>query len=186
VSITLSKCETNASGPRVAVRQYSVITMMGTEPAVAPGLPKETLALDPGLERECRSYARYLIGQAPNQYVIDKYLDFHQKFGARQRIQRFDLFLLRVSARGPFCARLADSYASIWRKDSVLRKKVVLTLALLECAPPTFETLDHVPAGGWIGAVLRLGMGATGYALTVLMAAAFFMPARLWMAVRES
>ena len=162
-----------------------MITMMGSEQAVARELPIEELAPAPGLERECRSYAQYLTGQTPNQYVIDKYLDFHQKFGAHQRIQRFDLFLLRISARGPFCARLADSYASIWRKDSVLRKKVVLTLALLECTPPTFETLDHVPAGGWIGAVLRLGVGATSYALTALMAAAFFLPARLWMAVRE-
>src|SRR5260370_806200 len=29
------------------------------------------------LERECRSYARYLIGQAPSAYIIEKYLDLH-------------------------------------------------------------------------------------------------------------
>ena len=162
-----------------------MITMMQSETAVASGLPIGEFASAASLERECRSYTRYLTGQAPNRYVIDKYLDFHQKIGVNQPMQRFDRFLLRVSARGPFWARLADSYASVLRKNSAVRKKMIVTLALLECTQPTFEMLDRVPAGGRTGAVLRLAMSATGYVLTVLMAAALFMPARFWLAVRE-
>src|SRR3954453_7036423 len=109
---------------------------------------RESAAKDPALaselERECCSYTVYLSGSAPPRYVIEKYLDFHQKFGAHADIRSLHCFLLSVSARGPFWTRVADSYASVWRKHSILRQKLVLTLALLECSPPVFETLDRV------------------------------------------
>ena len=97
------------------------------------------------LERECRTYTRYLIGQTPSEYVVEKYMDFHRKWDALAALKsdRFDQFLVGLSARRPFWARLADSYASRFRKDSAVRKKLVLTLALLECAPPSFEKLDR-------------------------------------------
>jgi len=133
----------------------------------------------PALERECESYTRYLSGRMPTPYVVEKYLDFHQKIGFPAERDRFDRFLVSFSACGPFRARLADSYASVFRKNSAVRKKLVVTLALLECAPPTFEELDRVPPAG---AVLRLAMGAMMYASTLLIAAAFLTPVRLWTA----
>jgi hypothetical protein len=74
---------------------------------------------------------------------------------------------------------LADSYASVFRKNSTVRKKLVLTLALLECAPPSFETLDRVDGGGPLGAVIRLGWGAAQYALTLIVSFVIFTPVRL-------
>jgi hypothetical protein len=147
--------------------------------------PAKPLPPIPELEQECRSYARYLAGQHPSRYLIEKYQDFHQKIGFAGENDRFDDFLISVSAQGPIRARLADTYASFWRKNSALRKKIVLTLALLECAPPTFEALDRVPAGGCTGAVLRLGLGAAGYGFTLLIATVLFTPVRLWMGAGE-
>jgi len=135
------------------------------------------------LERECRSYTRYLTGHHPTPYVIAKYLDFHQKMGIGVTGDRFERLLVSISARGPVWTRLADSYASIWRKNSVLRKKLVIALALLECAPPAFETLDRCPAGGFLGTVLQLGWGAFGYACSLFAATALFSSIRLWIAV---
>jgi hypothetical protein len=54
--------------------------------------------------------------------LVEKYLDFHQKLGEKARPDAFDSFLVEVSARGAIWARLADSYARIFRPDSVLRK----------------------------------------------------------------
>src|SRR5262249_36079932 len=104
-------------------------------------LPKPAVPA-PGLEKECRIYTRYLTGQAPSSYIIEKYQDFHQKIGLSAEIRGFDRFLIFLSARGPLRARLVDSYASFWYKSSVARQKMVLTLALIECAPPTFEALE--------------------------------------------
>jgi hypothetical protein len=136
------------------------------------------------IERECRTYSRCLIGQNPSAYVIEKYRNFHQQLENDLALDRFDRFLIAASARSPFWARLADSYASLLRKNSGVRKKLVLTLALLECTPPSFAALDRVPSGGPLGAALRLGLGAMQYAFTLLLAAIIFTPARLWMSER--
>lgn len=137
------------------------------------------------LEQECQSYTRYLIGQPASAYVIAKYKDFHQKIGVCEGAGRFDRFLLSASARGPLWARLANTYATRWRKRSPVRRKLVLTLALLECAPPSFETLDRCPAGGGFGAILRLGLGALGYACSFFAATILFAPIHLWMTAGE-
>ena len=137
------------------------------------------------LERECQSYTRYLIGQAPTPYVIEKYSDFHQRIGAAANRDRFDCFLVSASARGPLRARLADSYASLWRKNSPVRSKLILTLALLECASSSFEDLDRFPRGGWLGVVVRLALGSLSYACALAASVALFAPVHLWMAVRE-
>jgi hypothetical protein len=137
------------------------------------------------LGRECRTYTRYLIGQVPSAYVIEKYRNFHQQSETPLALDRFDRFLIGVSARTPFWARLADSYASLLRKNSGVRKKLILTLALLECTSPSFETLDRVPAGGPVSAALRLGLGVTQYVFTLLVAAMIFTPVRLWIGPGE-
>lgn len=133
------------------------------------------------LERECRSYTRYLVGQTATGYVIEKYLDFHRKFPASVDVnsQPFDHFLVEFSARGRFSARLADTYVSRFRKHSALRKKLVLTLAILETVPPSFQILDKVPRGGRVCALLRLGFAAIAYTVYLLLAIVFLAPAQI-------
>src|SRR5215471_16799085 len=106
------------------------------------------------LERECHTYVRYLCGRNSSTYITEKYVDFHRKVGAIEP-DPFDRFLVRFSTRNLLCVHLADSYARVFRKESAIRKKLILVLALLESSPETFEALDRVPAGGMAGAVLR-------------------------------
>jgi len=133
------------------------------------------------LERECRTYTRYLIGKAATPYVVEHYLDFHQKSDVTEALKfdRFDRYLVRVSAWRPFWARLADTYASVFDRNSAVRKKLVVTLALLECTPPSFEMLDRIDRGGPLGAAVRLGLGAARYALVLIVSFAIFTPVRL-------
>lgn len=132
------------------------------------------------LERECTTYAAYLSGMAPTPYLVEKYLDFHQKLGEKARADAFDSFLIEVSARGRIWARLADSYARIFRPDSLLRKKLILVLALLECTPPSFEALDRVPAGGLPGTIFRLAGASARFLAALIVGAALFTPVRFW------
>jgi hypothetical protein len=155
---------------------------IGTDPAgQCNGLqPADLVSLD----RECRSYTRYLIGRDPSPYIIEKYRDFHQKMGLPADLGPFDRFLLSTSARSPLWARLTDCYGSVWRKNSVVRRKLVLTLALLESAPSSSELLDRPPARGPVGIVLRLGWEVAGFACSLAVASSFFAPVRFWMAAR--
>src|ERR1700686_1156115 len=134
------------------------------------------------LERECRSYARYLIGQAPSAYVIGKYRDFHLETDAAA-LDGFDRFLVHGSARGPFWARLADTYATRFRKNSAVHKKLVLMLALLECSPSSFEIVEQVQANGFVGTVLLLGREGVRYMLVLIISIVVFTPVRLAMAL---
>ena len=137
------------------------------------------------LERECRIYTRYLIRQEPAAYVIEKYVDFQQRIEPGFTSDPFDRFLLRVSARGPRWTWLADSYASRLRKQCGLRRKLVLVIALLECASPSFQILDRVPSGGFAGAALRLAGSSLAYSGAVLGSVALFTPVKIWMNLRK-
>ena len=122
-------------------------------------------------------YTRYLTGQWPTEYVVEKYRDFHALGGWKP--DAFDSFLVETSARGVWRARLVDSYASRFQRDSVVRKKLVLTLAILECVPPFSTRLDTVDRGGPVGAIMRMGLGAVRYAACVVLGAVLFTPVRL-------
>ena len=136
------------------------------------------------LERECRSYARYLIGQAPSAYVIAKYRNFHlESDAAALTLDPFDHFLVRVSARDPFWARMADTYATRFRKNSAVHRKLVLMLALLECAPSSFEIVEQVHGRGPVGAAMLLGGEAARYVVVLFISVAIFTPVRLAMAL---
>jgi hypothetical protein len=131
------------------------------------------------LETECRTYCRYLVHADPAPYVVGKYLEFHalREF----RVDPFDRFLLAVSARRPFLARLADCYASRFQKTSVVRKKLVLLLALLECSAASFSYLDSPDSGGRTAAYLRLPFQGVLYVLNLMAALVVFSPVRLYL-----
>ena len=136
------------------------------------------------LEQECYTYGRYLIEQDPKPYVVRKYIAYHAQFGARiAPNDDLDRFLTEISGRGPFWARLADTYASRFHKRAAVRKKLVLMLALLECSPGSFEYLDGVSGGGVPKTLLRLAWRAAAYAGTMVMAVLLLMPVQAWAAV---
>ena len=133
------------------------------------------------MERECRTFVRYLIGRDPDPYVIGKYVEYHSQHGARVApADPFDRFLLDVASSGRLWARLADTYASRFYKHAALRKKLVVTLAVLECSPGYFEILDRATARGIASACARLAGGFGFYVICLLAAMLLFVPVRTW------
>jgi hypothetical protein len=132
------------------------------------------------LERECLTYTQYLIGRMPTEYVVNRYLDFHRKSEVMTGLEfdAFDQFLVSVSARGPFWASMADSYASVFLKDSVVRKKLVVTLALLECVAPSFEALDNVDSRSALAMPISLAWRAAKYVFLLGGSVVVFTPVR--------
>lgn len=106
------------------------------------------------LEREARVYGAYLTGSEPTAYVTGKYLEYHSLVGIP--VTGFDGVLVGLSRWGAGWTLVADSYACRFCKGSALRKKLVLMLALLECAPPASDYLDGVDGGGLLGVLAKL------------------------------
>lgn len=118
------------------------------------------------LEKECRTYTHYLIGEPPDGYVETKYIDYHLR--ARAEVAPRDLFdekLASLSARGVWWARIVDAYACRFYPTSAVRRKLVLTLALIECSPPSFRRLDVPERVGLFPTLANLAWHAIRFAL---------------------
>lgn len=88
------------------------------------------------LEAECRALARVLTRDPPTPYLITKYCEAHARSDQFGSSDRFDRWLLSAACRHPVVARLADGYARQVLPRSILRRKLILLLALLEVTPP--------------------------------------------------
>lgn len=125
------------------------------------------LAEEP-LERECRLWSRYLAGVAPSEYLIARYIDCHRRSADfSTEPDAVDRLLMGIARAGRLGARLADSYATFFRPRSLLRRKLVLLLALMECAPPTCDLLDRPTARSAAGAIARIGCQAAASLLAL-------------------
>lgn len=110
------------------------------------------------LSLECRRFSRYLIGADPPAALVARY-------GAASRVlfpdaaTPGDRALLDFADAHPWSLAFLDAAAGLFRPESLLRKKMLLMLAILETTPEYAERFE--PASpGTLGAVLRLG--ATG------------------------
>ncbi len=113
------------------------------------------------LERECRLWSRYLAGVTPSAYLTARYIECHRRSELfRTPPDAVDAMLLRVGRMGRFGALLADTYATLVRPGSLLRRKLVLLLALMECVPPTSDLLDSPIARTRAGGLVRMSFEA--------------------------
>jgi hypothetical protein len=90
------------------------------------------------LETECHTFARYLVQQAPTAYVLRKYCEAHEKelLFRTHKISAFERWLLRLARKGVLGTKLADTYAALFARSALMRRKIILLLAILEsCAP---------------------------------------------------
>ena len=97
------------------------------------------------LDRECAVFCRYLIGQEPNEYVKKKYRAAHQARSLRGDLAHpADDFLVKAASIGPWSTKIIDAYTRVFHPFSMVRKKLVLLLAILECCAPPHAHLDSV------------------------------------------
>ena len=115
------------------------------------------------LERECRTFTRLLTGARATPYVIGKYVDAHRVRQTFQISDAFERALVDAASSGPVMARLADAYARRAMPRGVLRKKLVLLLAILETSHEFHRDVDTGPDRSVPGALFSLvADGATG------------------------
>jgi hypothetical protein len=74
---------------------------------------------------------------------------------------------------------LADAYAAVFAKASALRKRLVLTLALLETSAPYYERIDAAAGGSPTGAIIRLAGRGTFAAFMLAFGTIVVLPMRL-------
>ncbi|MFN0071599.1 MAG: hypothetical protein ACKVVP_08955 [Chloroflexota bacterium] len=101
------------------------------------------------LSVECQTFARYLIGQTPSDYVMDKYRQAHLLSPElRDPVDPLDAFMLQVVCSWRPAIGPIDSYTSFFRRQSMVRKKMILLLSILESSDPSFRYFDSPDRGG--------------------------------------
>jgi hypothetical protein len=132
-----------------------------------------------GLARECDVFCRYLLGWTPNAYVLKKYADAHEKGAQFAAASAFDRFLLRMASGGPWLAQLADTYAWLFARKSVLRKKLILLFAILETCSPSQEVVDSADGGNRLTLFTRMFFRGLLLGIRLLAATVIILPVQL-------
>jgi hypothetical protein len=135
------------------------------------------------LDKECRAFGRYFLGEDPPPYVLRKYREAHdpERCGPGSGRGALDDTLLELARRGIFFLRLADTYASVFARRGALRQKMVLALAILESYGPTSAKVDVPSPGSPRSLFVELGLRIAAFLITLLGALAVV---NLWRGVR--
>jgi hypothetical protein len=126
---------------------------------------------------EFQRLARYLTGVEASDYQISKYIRLH-RLNALAPDGGFERFLDTAAAFGPLGLRLADAYSGTFCRAAPLQRKLMATVAILECSPPGFEIFD-TPRGEARWAYLRLATASVSGLLTLGVAAILFAPVHI-------
>jgi len=131
------------------------------------------------LEAECRVFTTYLLGQAPDRYVTDKYLEAHRVCQGLSERSRFEKWLGAVARANRRLTRPADAYARIFAPRSPLRHKLVILLAILETSPPFYRSLEAVKQAPLAWQFLRLTGHGVSATLSLLVGTLLLLPAHV-------
>lgn len=137
-------------------------------------------AVEIALERECAVWCRYLIDAEPSRGVRESYLRAHRVGVVEQSggTSSFDRALVAFARQGPQFARFADAHARLFSASGLLRRKLVLALALLETDADAHRRVDLVSRGSRRGFIAAMSLWIAGYAFAVLLGLFVFIPLR--------
>jgi hypothetical protein len=121
---------------------------------------------------ECDVLCRYLIGREPTEHARAQYVAAHELASpANPHESQTDLLLVRLARGGPRRAALADAYAAAFLRNSTVRRKVILLLAILESAAPSSDWVDTVTIRSRWQLVAQVAAGAALFVLKALVGA---------------
>lgn len=129
---------------------------------------------DAELRRECRVFSRFLIGREPSAYIADKYVSGHASWPDAPRGDALDRTLLAFASTAPWMTGVADTYAALARRPAVLRRKLILLLAILENAADTHTACDTPIASGRAATVARIAVSGLAWTGRVVLSVVVF------------
>jgi hypothetical protein len=131
------------------------------------------------LDRECNVFCRYLSGHEANEYVRTKYREAHQTRFLSGGADLADAVLAGIACLYPWTAKIIDAYTRVFRPLSIVRKKLVILLAILETCAPTHAYVDTADSQPAVLLLVRMVQRCLTSAVAVLLAAVLLLPVDL-------
>jgi hypothetical protein len=99
---------------------------------------------DTALAAECQQLTAYLLGVSADPHVTAAYVRAHRYPGLEPgtRHDERDRALMRLAGLGTSGMRAADAYSALLAKDSLLRRKLAVLVAILESRGDSAARLD--------------------------------------------
>lgn len=126
------------------------------------------------LEAEARVFARYLVGRMPPQELIDRYAEANRILRTTSVAGR-DAALVGFVRRHPWAVPFLDAASGLFRRNGMLRSKLLVMAAILETSPAFADEFLPRTArpigliarliGLGVVAVVQVGIGAALYAV---------------------
>jgi NADH dehydrogenase len=182
------------AGQLSSFRFPGVATANPLQDALSPGmrdladmLAREVDSNQPAdalLARECRIFTLHLLRAVPGDYVTGRYVDAHRVLSGLTIDDPFETCLLRFAGTHRIAVAIADAYARMFLPASVLRKKLVLLLAIAETGPATYRLVDSPVRGRPAAVAARLVVRGTVAVIWLAAGVILFGPARLILTAR--
>jgi hypothetical protein len=130
---------------------------------------------------ECRVFGRYLIGIEPSEYVLRCYLQLLPSASVSQKegALLIERSLMSVARMRPELTRVADAYARFFRPRSLLRRRLILLLAILENSVPAERRLNTGSEGTPLGVIAGLVVSLVASGLCLVAGIVLFGPVHL-------
>lgn len=152
-------------------------------PEAAPHVPSTTDApsavapTERALSAEFDVFARYLGTASPGGRATAAYVAAHPSVGAAG--DAFDAWLVAVARRSTLGCGLAEAYARLVRPRGLLRRKLVLALAVLESSAGAHAAYDSALPSSVFAACMAMAALGTGWVLRMACAVVLFVPVHL-------
>jgi len=139
-----------------------------------------------GLDQECCLYTSYLINWGADKYVCEKYHEAHAlSSGLREGNKKLDSLLVAISLKHGFLTKLVDVYTRIVYPTSLVRKKWILLLAILESYGPSHLYFENADNDGRGKLYLRVAGKGLKFIVLLVISMVALMPVHAACAVQE-
>jgi NADH dehydrogenase len=183
----LSAFSNNGTIQASNIHNRKAATMKGVKEMVELVMIQDSrAATEKQLMHECGLLTRYLVGQQPSDYVIEKFVEAH-KFSSifdESKLKPFERFLLRNATRNIFTLKVIDAYSAFFSRSSILRNKLILMVAILESCTPSYRSFDPHPTAPVIQILLNLFANGLGFAVAFALAILILIPIQILFALR--
>ncbi len=128
------------------------------------------------LEEECELFSRYLIGEKPTSYVLEKYVDAHKNILGAVHVTSFDSLLLEIATFHPVATATVDSYAAVFCSRAIFRQKVVVLLSILESSSPSYLHFESPDPSSKAVLVIKMLAKVAFFGVRLLVSMVVFLP----------
>jgi NADH dehydrogenase len=134
---------------------------------------------DAEARRECEVFSRYLLSRPPDAYLLRKYCEASTAGESTGERSPFEGLLLHLARLHPLLTRAVDIYARWFCPRALVRKKLILVLAIAETWAPCYAELDRADGSGRLLFVARFAARGLVSGLLLLFALLLLQPVRL-------